>query len=369
MSIPLFKPFIPPRHLLHAAWDAVLDSGYLAEGDTVKEFEKEFSRFTDAWKFTWPRDCIATNSCTAALHLALILAGAGPGTEVISTPMTAEPTNLAVLHTGAKLVWADVNPLNGNIDWGDVLSKITDRTVAVMCVHYGGIPANNYDMWNVPTHIQIIEDCAQAIGARWEARHVGLWGDYGCFSFQAIKTLTTGDGGMLVTRRESDSDRARRLRWFGIDRSAPRTELDITEPGYKYNMNNLTAAMGLTSLRHISPIIAAHISNGEYYEYEIAKVPGINPADHDTWSRPSYWFFTVVLESESDRDSLSGRLTERGIGNGTCHRRNDLHTVFESSRCELPNLDKFYSTMLHIPCGWWVGEEERDTIMEIIREG
>ena len=282
--------------------------------------------------------------------------------------MTAEPTNLAVLHTGAKLVWADVDHRNGNIDWGDAISKVTDDTVAVICVHYGGIPALSYEMFEVPSYVSIIEDCAQALGATWEDHHVGIMSDLGCFSFQAIKFATTGDGGMLVDGCHY-SDRARRLRWFGIDRDAPRETLDITELGYKYNMNNLTAAMGRVQLRHVSSVIDKHRRNAKCYESQLSVVSGIDFAKCDPAADPSYWFFTLLLPTQRDRDGLSRRLTEAGVANGVVHRRNDLHTVFADSKCELPGLDEFYSTMLHIPCGWWVDEEDRERIMEVIRGG
>jgi len=280
--------------------------------------------------------------------------------------MTAVPTNMAVMHTGAKLVWADVNPGNGNIDWGDAISKITDKTVAIVCVHYAGIPALGW-MKHIPNHVLIIEDCAHALGATWDGCQVGTLTDFGCFSFQAIKFATTIDGGMLVCNR--DAPRARRLRWFGIDRNVPRIEADIKEVGYKYHMNNMTAAMGRIQLQSVATVIDKHKANGAYYESELSTIPGVDYTDYDSRSRPSYWLFTLLLDSTRDRDLLSGRLTEAGIGNGVVHKRNDLHTVFKDSACELPGLDKFYSTMLHIPCGWWVTEEDREAIMEVIRAG
>ena len=356
--IPLFKTNIPPRDALHCAWDRILDSGYIAEGDEVVAFENEFGDYIDH------HNCVAVNSCTSALHLALILSGAKPGTSVISTPMTAEPTSTAIAQTGATLIWADVDPANGNIDWSDVKRKVREDTVAIICVHYAGIPALSYDMWDIPDQISVIEDCAHALGAYWENFHVGTVMDHGCFSFQAIKHLTTIDGGMLIC---NDPIRARRLRFFGIDRTVSRIESDIMEPGYKYHMNNICAAMGRVQLQHIHDIINVHRANGAYYESQLSTIPGVTPAYYDSLSDPSYWLFTLLLDTQADRDSLARRLSAEGIGNGVVHKRNDLHSAFVSSKCELPGLDHFYSHMLHIPCGWWVSEEDRERIVEVIK--
>ena len=172
---------------------------------------------------------------TAALHTAVVLAGVQPGDEVISTPMTAEPTNLSILHAGGKVVWADVDPANGNIDPDSVEAMITPRTRAIMAVHYGGIPVSLERLgllsakWNIP----VIEDAAHALGARYGGLPIGAHSRFVMYSLQAIKHMTTVDGGMLVCRDQQDAARGRRFRWFGMDRAAPRTELDITEPGYK----------------------------------------------------------------------------------------------------------------------------------------
>ena len=363
--IPLFKPFIPPKEELFSAWAKVLDSGYIAEGDTVREFERQFGKYIGSPYVA------ATNSCTSALHIALILSGAKPGTEVISTPMTAVPTNMAIAHTGAKIIWADVNPLNGNIDWGNAISKITDKTVAIMCVHYGGIPCYDDDyMSDVSYEVSIIADCAHALGADagWDNGIVSV-ADFHCFSFQAIKFATTGDGGALSCSTGEDDYAARRLRWFGIDRKVPRTEMDIVDVGYKYNMNNLTAAMGLVQLRSLARQSALHNVNGRYFDEVFAKVPGIRPAEIPDGSKPSYWLYTLLADIKQDRDDLSRKLTEAGIGNGLVHRRNDFHTVFAGSKCDLPGLDYFWDHMLHIPCGWWLTEKDREHIMEIVRAG
>ena len=351
----------PPERLLPAL-RGVLYSGRISEGEQVESFEREFAAFIG-----YPH-VMSFYSGTAALHTALILAGVGPGDEVVSTAMTAEPTNLAILYAGGSVVWADIDPTNGNIDPASIEAKLTSRTRAIMVVHYGGIPASIQRIRTIGARhgVCVVEDAAHALGARYAGLPIGRHSEYVMFSFQAIKHLTTVDGGMLACANPDDISRGRRIRWFGIDRNAPRTEVDVKEIGFKYHMNNVNAAIGSVQLAHISPVIDRHIENGRFFDHALANIPGLETPRWDTQAEPSYWFYTVLAER---RDDLSRRLTERGIGNSLAHRRNDLHAVFATSRSELPGLDRFYARMLHIPCGWWVSDEDREYIAATIKAG
>ena len=362
MNIPLFKVFMAPEDRLLPALRDVLYSGQISEGVEVERFEEAFGRFIGNTKV------LSCYCGTAALHVALKLAGAGPDTEVISTPMTAEPTNLAILHAGATVVWADVDPRNANIAAASIAEQITDRTRAVVVVHYGGVPASLDAIHRVAAArgIPVIEDAAHALGARYAGITLGAHSEYVMFSFQAIKHLTTVDGGMLACRNPEDVARGRRLRWFGIDRKAPRTLVDVAEAGYKYHMNNVNAVMGRVQLEHIRPVIERHISNGRFFDLALRGIAGLEVAAWDAAAEPSYWFYTVFAER---RDDLARRLVEHGIASSLVHRRNDLHSVFASSRRELPALDHAYSRMLHIPCGWWVSDEDREFIADTLRHG
>ena len=360
--IPLFKVFMAPEQALLPRLREVLYSGQIAEGAPVAEFERRFGEWIGH-----PR-MLSFHSGTAALHTALILAGVGSGDEVISTPMTAEPTNMAIRHAGARIVWADVDPRNGNLSAASIAQRLTERTRAVMVVHYGGVPASLNAIHEVARArgIPVIEDAAHALGARYGGRPIGTHSDFVMFSFQAIKHLTTVDGGMLACRKAEDVPRGRVVRWFGIDRQAARTNVDVQVVGYKYHMNNVTATIGLAQLDHITPVIQRHIDNGRFFDQALEGAPGIERCAWDLDAEPSYWFYTVLADR---RDDLSRYLSERGIANSLAHKRNDWHTVFAQSRCELPGLDTFYARMLHIPCGWWVGDEEREYIAQTIRKG
>ena len=363
MNISLFKVHLPPRDVLMPELERVLYSGQIGEGETVKQFEAEFGRFAGN------PNILSFHSGTAALHTALVLAGVRPGDEVISTAMTAEPTNMAIMHAGAKPVWADVDPSNGNIAPASVAEKMTQRTKAVVAVHYAGVPVALRRLREVAEahRIPVIEDAAHALGAKYNGQPIGSHSEYVMFSFQAIKHMTTVDGGMLACRNPDDLPAGRRVRWFGIDRAQPRISVDVREVGYKYHMNNVTAAIGLAQLAHIQEcVIDRHIDNGRFYDRELANVPGLEVCTHDPEAAPSYWMYTVLAER---RDDLRKPLADAGIEASQVHRRDDQHPVFSDSRCDLPGLDSFYSRVLHIPCGWWVTHEQRQYIADCIRRG
>jgi len=362
LPIPLFKVFIAPEDSLMPLLHDVLYSGQVSEGEPVYEFERRFSTLVGL------PNVLSFYSGTAALHSALVLAGVQAGDEVISTPMTAEPTNMAICHAGGKIVWADVDPANGNLTAASIADRITPQVRAIMIVHYGGIPAAMDSIRDVAEQagIPVIEDAAHALGSRYNNRPIGASSEYTMFSLQAIKHMTTVDGGMLACKDPNDLSRGRAFRWFGIDRQASRTEIDVSSVGYKYHMNNVNATIGLAQLDYITPVIERHIANGQYFDAVLRDIPGLEICCWDQKAEPSYWFYTVLAER---RDDLSRYLMEHGIGNSQCHKRNDLHSVFASSRCDLPGLDSFYSRMLHIPCGWWVSDDDREFIVDTIRQG
>lgn len=365
-EIPLFKVFLPPAPELLPRLEAVLYGGQISEGQQVIEFERRFADFVGT------SNVLSFYSGTAALHTALVLAGVRSNDEVVTTAMTAEPTNMAILHAGGKVVWADVDPSNGNLSAAAVAAKISERTRAIMVVHYGGIPAplGGIRATAMAHGIPVVEDAAHALGARYAGEAIGTHSEFVMFSLQAIKHMTTVDGGMLAFNNKAGVAqllaRGRRFRWFGIDRTASRTEVDVEEVGYKYHMNNVTACIGLTQLNFIDTVISRHIANGRYFDRALRGIPGLSLCNWENCAEPSYWFYTVLVE---DRANFSRHLAAHGIANSQAHRRNDLHSVFSASRCELPGLDEFYRKMTHIPCGWWIDDARREYIVDVIRRG
>lgn len=358
-TIPLFKVSMAPRAVLLPKLEEVLYSGFLAEGEEVYAFEREFAAAIDH------PHLIAVSSGSAALRLALSAAGVGPGDEVISTAVTAEPTNIIIHHSGATIVWADCDPGSGLIDPDSVKQKISPRTKAVVAVDYAGTPVA-LDALNQVTSqhgIPLIEDAAQAFGARYHDQSIGRHADFVVFSFQAIKRLTSGDGGALAFKDPAHLERLRRLRWFGMDRLLPRGDQWIDEAGFKYTMNNITAALARVQLMHIDGDLKRQIDNGLWFDEALRDIDGVDGMVIPKHARSSYWLYTVLLKNQGVRDDLQARLARANIGSGDAHRRNDLHPVFAASRAGLPGVDEFYDRMLHIPCGWWVGEAERHRIL------
>ncbi|MBQ7769052.1 MAG: DegT/DnrJ/EryC1/StrS family aminotransferase [Oscillospiraceae bacterium] len=360
--LPLVKPYIAPRDEMMPAIEKILYSGYIAEGEAVYSFEDEFA------KYIGNPNVLMLSSGTAALHIALLLLNVGPGDEVISTPMTAEPTNTTIALTGAKIVWADVDVNTGLLDPKSVREKITEKTKAIMLVHYAGMVCDmdEFNKISEEFNIPVIEDTAHAFGSKYNGKIVGSNSRFTCYSFQAIKQMTTVDGGAIAFRDEADVAAARRLRWFGLDKKVSRMENDITRAGYKYGMNNVTATIGSVQLAHFPEVIGRYISNGKYYDEALKGIPGVTMVPYYKNTEPSYWLYTMKVEN---RDGFMKMMEENGILASPLHHRSDTHSVFAESRCDLPQMDKFYSEFVHIPCGWWVSDEDRERVTQAIKKG
>ncbi|MCQ2211400.1 MAG: DegT/DnrJ/EryC1/StrS family aminotransferase [Paludibacteraceae bacterium] len=360
--ISLVKPYIAPAEEMMPAIQNILYSGYIAESEPVWDFEKQFGLFIDN------KNTIVVNSGTAALHISLSILDIGPGDEVISTPMTSEPTNTTIALTGAKVVWGDVDPNTGLLDPRSVEEKINENTKAIMLVHYAGMVCdmNEFNMISKKYGIPIIEDAAHALGSRYKGKIIASNSRFTCFSFQAIKQMTTVDGGAIGFKNEDDVAVAKKLRWFGLDKSVSRMNNDITRAGYKYGMNNVTATIGQIQLKHTPEVLNKYIENGKYYDDKLKSVAGIHLVPYYEDTQPSYWLYTMKVEN---REDFCKMMEEKGIAASPLHHRSDTHSVFEESRCDLPNMDEWYSRFVHIPCGWWVGNEEREYIIDTIRKG
>jgi len=361
-SIPLVKVAMPPREMLMPSLESVLYSGMIAEGEFVYRFEERFSQQFGL------ANVLAVSSGTAALHLAFLLSGVKAGNEVITTSMTAEPTNTTILQVGANPVFADVDATTGNLSPDSVESLITKDTKAICVVHYAGYPARLNEFRELADRygLSLIEDCAHALGAAYDGQAIGSVGDYAIFSFQAIKHMTTVDGGMLAIKNPERVSEARRLRWFGLSKGVPRTEVDITTVGFKYNMTNVAAVIGLTQLDVIAPLLQRHYENGRYFDKALTNVAGMVPASVDSLSKPAYWLYTLLTDDSDDVERL---LTSEGIMASKLHRPNHLHSVFKPFATPMPELEKFYDRLIHIPCGWWVSDEDRERIVSILKRG
>ena len=364
-KFPLFKVHMPKEALENIK--NVFDSGFINEGEQVTTLTDMLCDKLGSKRL------VLLNSCTSALTLALKLAGVGPGDEVISTPMTCVATNTPIISLGAKIVWADIDPIDGMIDGSDVRKKITDKTKAIIAVAWAGNSPNLtmlYDMCKI-RGIKLICDAAHAFGATYSGTPIASWADFTCFSFQAIKHFTTGDGGALICRSETDYKRSKALKWFGLDRDAAKDaqgnwkgqqwDVDIAETGFKFNMNNVQAAIGIAQIPYIDGLIEKHRSNASLYHTCFENYTKLVPAGHKSNDGSSFWVFTMLLKSDKiTRDELLKRLNDEGIAAGVVHIPNDSYTCFKESITNLPGVREFSNCQLSLPCGWWL--EDTDVV-------
>lgn len=360
--IPLVKPFIPPKEVLMKKVEEIIYSGYISEGENVYEFEQKMSMiFKNKY-------CLAVNSGTSALHLALLLIGIKEGDEVISTALTAEPTNVVISICGADVVFADVDINTGLISPESIISRISEKTKAIMIVHYAGMVCDmeKINEISLKYNIPVVEDAAHALFSKYNNNYIGNNSDYTCFSFQAIKHITTGDGGLLCLKNEDEYNRAKKLRWFGLSKTISRLENNIIEPGYKYNMNNIDACIGLVQLNYLHDNVFKYIENGKFYDNALKNVDGVELIKYYNNTEQSYWLYTMKVQ---DRVGFVKMLNSNNIAASQLHLRNDRHTLFNKKKYDLKNLNEFYDSFIHIPCGWWVNESIREEIVGLIKKG
>lgn len=360
--IPLVKTYFPPAEVLMPELEKIIYSGYVAQGDAVEDFENLFRNYIGSG------NSLSLNSGTAALHIALILAGVKENDEVISTALTAEPTNVVIKMVGAKIRYADIDYNTGSICPVSIENMINEKTKAIVVVDYAGIPVDidNIQKLALKFNLKVIHDAAHSLGSKYQNKRIGNHFPFTIFSLQAIKHLTTIDGGILQIIDKEEYDRAKLIRWFGLDKSVNRLNNNIQFQGYKYHMNNVNATIGIVQMKYIESVILKYIENGKYFDASLKGIPGIDLLKYYEYSEPSYWLYTLKVD---DRNGFIRKLAEKGIQASELHKRNDLHDYLNDFGEHLPVLDKFYSKMVHIPCGWWVSAEDREMIAETIKSG
>jgi perosamine synthetase len=361
-----FHTHISPK-AIELATDT-LRSTFISEGKRVREFEKELARTLGLMR------PVAVNSGTSALHLALVIAGVRPGDEVILPPQTFVASGLAILMCGAKPIFADIEACTGNIDPISVSKNITPRTKAIMPVHWGGYPCDmdNLNAVALEHGLTVIEDAAHALGATYKGRPVGTLSRFTAFSFQAIKHLTTGDGGALCCACEEDYKAARRKRWFGIDRERDQASIlgervyDLEEIGFKYHLNDLAAAVGLGNLADTPDILARHRKIGLIYREELSDIPGLRLLEYRADRESAWWFFCVLVE---ERDNFIRALKSRGIPTTVVHQRIDRNRVFGGEREELVGQKFFNERQVALPIHSNLRNEDLEHVVSAVKQG
>ncbi|MEZ5138737.1 MAG: DegT/DnrJ/EryC1/StrS family aminotransferase [Acidimicrobiales bacterium] len=339
-EIALFRTVVAEEAI--AAASAVLRSGWPGPGGVVERFEGAFAQAVGA------PHAVACNSGTAALHLGLRLLDLEPGDEVIVSPITFVGANEVVLELGCAPVFADVDPATGLADPAAIAAAIGPRTTAIVVTHLGGRPADLAEIYRIAERhdLAVVEDAAHACGSTLDGAPIGSHPGTQAFSFQATKNLTTVDGGMVCVRTEAEADRARRLRWMGIDRSTwdrasgpgYSWSYEVVERGHKYAMNDLAAALGL------------------------ADCPRVARAPLAPGSVSATYLATILAE---DRDDLIDALSCEGIATGVHYRRNDDHPLFGGRR-DLPGAERYWTRTLSLPCHLALSDDDAGRVADAV---
>ncbi|MGZ3240907.1 MAG: DegT/DnrJ/EryC1/StrS family aminotransferase [Burkholderiaceae bacterium] len=301
---------------------ASMKSGWLGTGPKVAQFEKDFATYkgTDF--------AAALNSCTAALHLSILAAGIKPGDEVITTPLTFCATVNAIIHAGATPVLADIDPNTMNIDPAEIEKRITNRTRALLPVHFAGRPCDMSQIMMIAEKhgLKVIEDCAHAIEAEYRGSKAGTFGDFGCFSFYVTKNITTGEGGMVLAKREEDISRIKVLGLHGMTKDAWKRFSDsgyrhyqVVECGFKYNMIDLQAAIGIHQMQRVESYWNKRQAVWRRYNDAFSSLPLGLPPDPEPGTRHAYHLYTIRVDEEKSgisRDAFIDAMTANNIGVG-----------------------------------------------------
>lgn len=338
-SLPPFLVFGAPRieEPEIAEVEACLRSGWLGTGPRVARFEKDFA----GWRGVNPSQVAAVNSCTAALHVSMVAAGLEPGSEVITTPLTFCATVNAILHAGLTPVLADVDPLTQNIDPDAIEAAITARTRAILPVHFAGRPCAMDRIMDIAQRhgLVVIEDCAHAIETEFQGRPAGTFGDFGCFSFYVTKNVVTGEGGMILGRDEERIARARILALHGMSKDAWHRFGDegyrhyqVVECGFKYNMTDLQAAIGIHQLARVEANWQRRRELWERYDRTLADLPLGLPSAPEPHSRHGYHLYTVMVDEARcgiSRDGFLDAMNAARIGTGVHYLSVPEHPYYQ----------------------------------------
>ena len=343
----------------------VLDSTWLNEGKYVRLFEDRLKRLG----FLNP---VTVNSCTSALHLCLRVLGIGPGDEVILPAQTFLATGMVVLQAGAIPIFADIDPQTGNISPQSIQNKITNKTKAIIVVHWGGLSCQMEEINKIAKEIPIIEDAAHAFGGDYQNAFIGTnrFSDFSCFSFQAIKNMTSGDGGLICVKDSNYFEKLRKMKWFGFDRDSMQRRFEgdrvptVDDVGYKYNMNDIAGALAFGNLDGYMDRLKKRREIASLYRKEI-RSNGVQFLRIDQNCGHAYWVFTMLVEK---RKEFIQMMKDSGIPVSVLDRRIDEHPIFNLT----PNLlgqELFDEMQISIPVHHKLEFDQIDHIISTINKG
>ena len=365
--VPVFRPSFSDAEF--TAVHDVLSSGWVGRGPRTIEFEQAFAEYVGV------EHAVALNSATAALHIAMLLAQV-EGQEVLTCSLTFVSSTQAIVLGGGRPVFCDIEPETLTIDPEDVARKVTPTTRAIVVVHYGGHPCDMDPIMEVAeTHgLTVIEDAAHGCGGSYKGQMIGSLGDLGCFSFQATKNLTTGDGGMLVTNDAALAERARKLRWVGISRPTwerfrsgePRRSwmYEVEEVGYKYEMNDLAAAIGLAQLGRLEQLNGERRRLLNRYRQAFADVEDIAVLTERSHAESAC--YSAVIKCR-ERDALYAHLDGDGIDSNVHYYPNHMLSLFRPYTTRLPETEVQWQQILTIPLYPELSTQDQDRVIDSIR--
>ena len=351
---------------------STLESGWVGCGPRTTELENRFADYIGV------KHAIALNSCTAALHLAMIAAEV-EGQEVLTSSMTFVSTNHAILHGGGRPVFCDIEPDTLNISPEEIARKITPTTRAIVVVHYGGHACDMDPILELAqeNRLWVIEDTAQGCGGLYKGRHLGSMGHIGCFSFQATKNMTTGDGGMLTTNDDALAERVRKLRWVGISKptwerfrpgQANRSWMyEVEEVGFKYEMNDLDAALGLVQMDKLESNNDKRRALLNRYRSAFDGVDGVEVLANRDYTQSACYNAVIKVDAEL-RDGLYQHLEANGIDSNVHYYPNHLLRLYRVYTTRLPVTEREWQRILTIPLYPDMSFEDQDRITESIKE-
>ncbi len=357
---------------------ASMESGWLGTGPKVARFENDFREYKGA------RFAVAVNSCTAALHLSILAAGIRPGEEVITTPLTFCATVNAIIHSGAVPVLADIDPKTMNLDPEQVERRISSRTRAILPVHFAGRPCDMDALCDVAARkgLMIIEDCAHAIETEYKGRNAGLFGDFGCFSFYVTKNIVTGEGGMVLTTGEERAARIKTLALHGMSKDAWKRFGDegykhyqVVECGFKYNMMDLQAAIGIHQLRRVEEYWRIRKSYWERYDEAFSGLPVVTPAPPEPGTRHGYHLYTILVDEAVagiGRDRFLDGMTGENIGVGVHYLAVPEHPYYRNAfgwdSGDYPNATRVGRQTVSLPLSPKLTDRDLDDVIEAVRK-
>lgn len=370
--IRLFKPYVGEEELKNI--EGVFEREWLGLGPLVNEFE---DRWTEKFSTS---DSVGLNSCTAALHLAINAYGFKEGSEVLVPAITFVSSAHAILYNKLKPVFVDVNPDTLCISIEDLQRKLSSNSVAILPVHMGGHPCEMLEIMKIAkdNNLKVIEDCAHNAGGKLDSKYIGTIGDIGCFSFEEKKNMTTGDGGMITSHDGDLIKKIKKIRWCGIDRDTWKrvkyqdpSDLnplhwyyEVPELGYKYNMNDLAAAIGLAQLKKLDYMNNYRASLIAKYTEGLKDIDGIKVGLQYDLTDSSYWLFLVRV---NNRDAFINHMKLNGVSTGVHFMPLPLHPLYEQYDDPIPVSLEIWSELVTLPMYVGMSDEDLEKVLDAIK--